>query len=53
VSLLVAIGVNSESYREILGICEGAKVFTIREWRNQPSRTAIVGNNHETIAPLH
>ena len=25
VSLLVAIGVNSEGYREILGICEGAK----------------------------
>jgi putative transposase len=25
VSLLVAIGVNSEDYREILGICEGAK----------------------------
>ena len=24
-SLLVAIGVNSEGYREILGICEGAK----------------------------
>jgi transposase-like protein len=25
VSLLVAISVNSEGYREILGICEGAK----------------------------
>jgi putative transposase len=25
ISLLVAIGVNSEGYREILGICEGAK----------------------------
>jgi putative transposase len=25
VSLLVAIGVNGEGYREILGICEGAK----------------------------
>jgi transposase-like protein len=25
VSLLVAIGVNDEGYREILGICEGAK----------------------------
>ena len=25
VSLLVAIGVNAEGYREILGICEGAK----------------------------
>ena len=25
VSLLVAIGVNHEGYREILGICEGAK----------------------------
>ena len=25
VSLLVVIGVNSEGYREILGICEGAK----------------------------
>jgi transposase-like protein len=25
VSLLVAIGVNSEGYREILGVCEGAK----------------------------
>ena len=25
VSLLGAIGVNSEGYREILGICEGAK----------------------------
>jgi transposase-like protein len=25
VSLLVAISVNGESYREILGICEGAK----------------------------
>ena len=25
VSLLVAIGVNSDGYREILGICEGAK----------------------------
>ena len=25
VSLLVAIGVNQEGYREILGICEGAK----------------------------
>jgi putative transposase len=25
VSLLVAIGVNSEGYREVLGICEGAK----------------------------
>jgi putative transposase len=25
VSLLVAIGVNSEGYREFLGICEGAK----------------------------
>jgi putative transposase len=25
VSLLVAIGVNSEGYRDILGICEGAK----------------------------
>jgi transposase-like protein len=25
VSLLVAIGVNNEGYREILGICEGAK----------------------------
>ena len=25
VSMLVAIGVNSEGYREILGICEGAK----------------------------
>jgi putative transposase len=25
VSLLVAIAVNSEGYREILGICEGAK----------------------------
>jgi hypothetical protein len=25
-SLLVAIGVNSKDYREILGICEGAKV---------------------------
>jgi transposase-like protein len=25
VSLLVAIGVNSEGYREILGIYEGAK----------------------------
>jgi transposase-like protein len=25
VSLLVAVGVNSEGYREILGICEGAK----------------------------
>jgi putative transposase len=25
VSLLVAIGVNSEGDREILGICEGAK----------------------------
>ena len=25
VSLLVAIGVNCEGYREILGICEGAK----------------------------
>jgi hypothetical protein len=25
VSLLVAIGVNSEGYRETLGICEGAK----------------------------
>jgi hypothetical protein len=25
VSLLVAIGVNSEGFREILGICEGAK----------------------------
>ena len=24
-SVLVAIGVNSEGYREILGICEGAK----------------------------
>ena len=24
-SLLVAIGVNSDGYREILGICEGAK----------------------------
>ena len=24
-SLLVAIGVNGEGYREILGICEGAK----------------------------
>jgi transposase-like protein len=26
ISLLVAIGVNAEGYREILGICEGAKV---------------------------
>jgi len=25
VSLLVAIGVNERGYREILGICEGAK----------------------------
>ena len=25
VSLLVSIGVNAEGYREILGICEGAK----------------------------
>ena len=25
VSLLVAIGVNNDGYREILGICEGAK----------------------------
>ena len=25
ISLLVAIGVNAEGYREILGICEGAK----------------------------
>ncbi len=25
VSLLLAIGVNGEGYREILGICEGAK----------------------------
>jgi transposase-like protein len=25
VSLLVAIGVNSEGFRDILGICEGAK----------------------------
>jgi transposase-like protein len=25
VSLLVAIGVNDNGYREILGICEGAK----------------------------
>src|SRR5262245_42634978 len=25
VSLLVAIGVNGEGYREILGICEGAR----------------------------
>jgi putative transposase len=25
-SLLVAIGVNGEGYREILGICEGTKV---------------------------
>jgi putative transposase len=25
VSLLVAIGVNAEGFREILGICEGAK----------------------------
>ena len=25
ISLLVAIGVNNEGYREILGICEGAK----------------------------
>jgi putative transposase len=25
VSLLVAIGVNSQGFREILGICEGAK----------------------------
>ena len=24
-SLLVAIGVNSDGFREILGICEGAK----------------------------
>ena len=25
VSVLVAIGVNSEGYREVLGVCEGAK----------------------------
>ena len=31
VSLLVAIGVNGEGYREILGICEGA----IETWRNR------------------
>jgi len=30
VSLLVAIGVNGDGYREILGICEGARAFSYR-----------------------
>ena len=33
VSILVAIGVSNEGYREILGICEGAKE-DIESWKN-------------------
>ena len=36
VSLLVAIGVNERGYREILGICEGAKEDKMG-WRRSSS----------------
>src|SRR5262249_20722270 len=50
VSLLVAIGVNGEGYRQILGICEGAKedkagwsgfLKHLKERRVSPSRNMV------------
>ena len=35
VAVLVAVGVNAEGYREILGVCEGAKEDT-QSWRGFP-----------------
>ena len=42
VSLLVAIGVNERGYREILGICEGAKE---EKTRLAGARSSIISKN--------
>jgi transposase-like protein len=42
VSLLVAIGANESGYREILGICEGAKEDKT-DWRRSSSISRNAG----------
>jgi putative transposase len=40
VSLLVATSVNSEGYREILGICEGGKEDGANGWHSSSSSSS-------------
>ena len=58
VSLLVAIAVNGEGYREILGICEGAKEDKVGwsaflkhlKGRGVPRRTRQAGARSSSIS---